>query len=728
MHTLPSTLLHILYTLCLLGSVGSGLWAQTDTLRGQVRSPGGEPLFAVNLYWQRHPDQGTVTDLNGGFALPVPADADSLTVRYPGYDLLTLGPTDWRAQPLRITLRRKELTLGEVEIAGRSSVAEQFSVRKLSQLEIYLSPVAAADPLRAIAALPASTNADESANPVLRGSAADLSQVIVNGVPVYQPVRNGQLNGIGNFSLFNTALLESQEVYASNPPLLYGNASAGLVSLSTTQRAPQAATSLSVTLASLGLFRSQPLGDQGAFVQVYGNWQFAGPFLALHPQSLALLRDFGNVDAGAHLYLPLNDRWSWRSLSYGIDEQFEVQTQSLAYQGIATGDSRRFFTLHSLERQGQRNWLAIRMGQNASQSQFAFGALGSRRQRHQQYYGVDFRRYFSDKLQWQRGISLDLWREQRQDTLPETFFALDPGVPRFFRDTALQRPLLEYYSYLKWDPHPNWHLAAGYRSNVRLGAVPVHFSGQVSARHDLSRRQSLLLSAGRYHSYLPPAAQLPQFSRIRSHQVALDYQYRGSRTELDLAFFHKQEQGRQPNGVFVAEEQQVSGLELAWRQELGQFVSWELANTWLRQRFRISDEAPAWRGVQDFPYFLKAALSFRHPDWFTASLNLIARPGQVFTPIEGGQFRPDLGLYEPQFATIVNDERLPDYRNLSLALSRYFTLRQGSLVAFVNVNNLLNRANPMEPWYNQDFTQTDFALYSLRTVFFGVVWEWQGKG
>jgi len=60
-----------------------------------------------------------------------------------------------------------------------------------------LSPVSQGDPLKAITILPASTTTNETANPSLRGSSADRTRVILNGVPIYKPVRASQLNNQG---------------------------------------------------------------------------------------------------------------------------------------------------------------------------------------------------------------------------------------------------------------------------------------------------------------------------------------------------------------------------------------------------------------------------------------------------------------------------------------------------------------------------------------------------
>ena len=67
----------------------------------------------------------------------------------------------------------------------------------------------------------------------MRGGSADRSRVFINGSPVLNPVRNGQDNGMGNFSILNTEIIDKQYVYASNPPLIYGNSSAGIVDIET---------------------------------------------------------------------------------------------------------------------------------------------------------------------------------------------------------------------------------------------------------------------------------------------------------------------------------------------------------------------------------------------------------------------------------------------------------------------------------------------------------------
>ncbi|PID92849.1 MAG: hypothetical protein CSA94_02680, partial [Bacteroidetes bacterium] len=123
-----------------------------------------------------------------------------------------------------------------VIITAKDPVSQKFSVTKIKKLDVYFNPVSNGDALKAITILPASTTTDETANPSLRGSAPDRSRITLNGVPIYTPVRSGDLNNHGKFSLFNTEIINKQYVYASNPPLTCGNSSAGLIEIQTRKR------------------------------------------------------------------------------------------------------------------------------------------------------------------------------------------------------------------------------------------------------------------------------------------------------------------------------------------------------------------------------------------------------------------------------------------------------------------------------------------------------------
>ncbi|MEL7123108.1 MAG: carboxypeptidase-like regulatory domain-containing protein, partial [Bacteroidota bacterium] len=269
-----------------------------SSLKGQVKSKAGEEIFAANVYLKNNLQKGTQTDFNGKFELSLQSEdlKDTLVISYLGYasQEYVLENLDID-QNLAVVLKQDQQSLVEVIIKAKSPISEQFAVTKLDRLQIYTNPIAQGDPLKAITGLAASTNVDESANPALRGSSAGRSLVVFNKVPVRSPVRNSQINGLGFFSLFNPEIIKSQYVYASNPPLTYGNASAGLVEIQTQDELNTSNIQLAASLAGVGIFSSNIINEK-SFVQAYGNIQFSKPFIELNRSNLPNLNAFSNKD------------------------------------------------------------------------------------------------------------------------------------------------------------------------------------------------------------------------------------------------------------------------------------------------------------------------------------------------------------------------------------------------------------------------------------------------
>ncbi|MCH3995265.1 MAG: carboxypeptidase-like regulatory domain-containing protein [Prevotella sp.] len=207
-----------------------------EVISGTVKA-GGDPAFAATIFLSKDKKHTVLVDENGNFSIPVNAKTpnDTLNVTFMGFDPFKEAVGQIHS-PLHIVLRESKVILNSVVITASDPLSQEFAVSDLQKSDIYQAPFSGADPLKAIKILPYSTSTTESANPELRGSAADLSRVLLNGVPVINPVRNEQLNNMGNFSLFNTELIKEQNVYPSNPPLEYGDAVSGIVDIKTVDR------------------------------------------------------------------------------------------------------------------------------------------------------------------------------------------------------------------------------------------------------------------------------------------------------------------------------------------------------------------------------------------------------------------------------------------------------------------------------------------------------------
>ena len=69
--------------------------------------------------------------------------------------------------------------------------------------------------------------------------------------------------------------------------------------------------------------------------------------------------------------------------------------------------------------------------------------------------------------------------------------------------------------------------------------------------------------------------------------------------------------------------------------------------------------------------------------------------------------------------------RIPDYHRIDLSISHIFETSFGNAIAYVNANNLLDFKNVRNYNYNVDYSERFAEYLNRRTIFFGVVLNWE---
>lgn len=686
---------------------------------GAVTDEQGEPLYAVRVICPSDSTRGTFTDLSGRFQLELGGCGDTLCFYYPGLEPRCVAAEGGANSP--IVLKGSALSLREVMVTARDPISEKFSVAKLERLEIYQYPVSAGDPLRAIIILPASTNPDETADPALRGSSADRSRVLLNGIPIRSPVRNGQINGLGNFSLFNTELVEKMYVYASNPPLTISNAGAGAVDIQTRSALERSSIQIAASLASVGMLVEQKIKNIG-FVQGFTNRQFSDGFLALNPGATRLLRRFGNADVGLNIRLHTGKKSYVQSYNYAIDEFYRVRSNLLAFQDDLSAGKFRWFSANNYVRSLPKGHLRFSYLYDFNRQYFDYGNMQARQRTLIQYYALDYKQHIGDNVSLQTGVCHNHSRYLFNSWLPQSFFNLSDASAVYRWDSTLVLPNPEFYLYADYEGSPQWSATVAYRAGIPVvtGQQWYH-SYQVGFRYKPCDNHRLLVGAGRYHNYSTPRLFAGAFHLLNSTQLALDYEWAWSKKlRLTAAVYFKDEVGfQQENFSPPVDKARAWGIEWAMRVHPTERIEVSVANTFLRRRLFV--EEYSFPASNSFPYFVKAFFQYYHPTLGNTSITLITRPGQFYTPVIGADFDPVLGVYVPRFEADVNSARYDKYVNVSLSWSKYIPLGKRSIVVFVAINNLFNRFNPATEWYSQDYSQRFFDSYQVRTVYFGAV-------
>jgi hypothetical protein len=689
-------------------------------LKGVVKDNNGNAVFAASVYLKNNPQKGIVTDLDGKFSISFNNKNDTLIISFIGYNTAKIPLQSARVNEiLNVILKEESKTLAEVFITAQDPISEKFSVVKLDRLKIYLNPVSQGDPLKAITSLPSSTTTDESANPSLRGSSADRTRVVLNNVPIYNPVRNSQINGIGNFSIFNAEIVNKQYVYASNPPLTFGNTSAGVVEIETINDLTASQLQLSASLASAGIFFSGKIKSK-SFIQVFGNYQFSGAFTGINKSSMSMINSFYTRDLGLNLHSNISKRITFNSFNYFISEGYNVNIEEFTYAGKSLSEKTRFFSIGNVKYHTDNGVLSINTGIDYSNKKFNFGNIVSVNKINQVYSSIEYRWFVSDKFTLQSGISYDCQKNRFNDSIPVNFYALSPESLNYHSDLTINNNVPEAYSYFSWDINDKWTLSSGIRSDIPSHKQSSYLSSQIGIKYRLTKNQSFLLSGGKYHSYSTPNYYSKKFTLLSSCQLALDYTYEYKNTSVTTAIFYKSEKGEQINNMFIpVENQSTFGAELYFEQSFCKYYKLTFSNTFMNQVSRIYNIN--FRGEKDYNYFFKLFLNYNNPKMFSFTLSYLGRPGDCYTPVISSSLDSRTGFYQPMFSNSFNSERYKPYKRIDISINRYTKFDNSALIVFATLNNLLNEKNESDVLYNRDYTRTHFYYYSLRTVYFGIV-------
>jgi len=694
----------------------SELWAQA-VLKGRVTDgQTGEALTGVNLYLKSDLLKGTNSDVEGFFQLEwnrSSGQSDTLFASHVGYEGKTIRLTTPDSEVLNIPLRPLATQLNPVEIKAKKLIAREFTVREINKLDIYLNPNSKADPLLAVQSLPAATSTDETANLSLRGSPPHETGTYLNNVLIRDAVKLDDANGLGQFSIFNTAMIQSVNVFASNPPLEFGEATSGAVALYTDDQIPAKATSVVATVAGGGLQISRQLKDKTAFT-AYSNVGIHPALRALNKKALRNILSFTSTDAGLYVIHRFNDRASVKVFNYSLFENFQFHFRHPSFEVAFFQKKKRNLTIANFNYHLKNGQLEINQSFNWTKANFRTGNFDSNIQ-NLDYFGSANYHYFRKKWSVKSGISLDWHRIQLQSRFPEFDFALSEQHPSFPFDTLQIISIPEGYFYGKYHFSSKWTFGVGMRFHPALANLESFWSKQINLHYRLKKRHSFTLSIGQYHQFNIPNADAGELFLIQSTHLAFDYRFESEHWTIQSSVYHKK-------GEFQDLENPIFGAEFLTSFELANLqTSVSLAHI----RSSLKKEGVSYPSAYDLAYFLRFLLKYNFPKWFEISLVYQQRPGRYYLPVTGSRYHKITDTFAPVFASPDAGKRLPNYHLLDVSLSRVMPMNKGSLVVFLSANNLLDVKNVRSISYNFDYGQSEPELFNRRVVFFGGVFSWQ---
>ncbi|MDT8323104.1 MAG: TonB-dependent receptor [Bacteroidota bacterium] len=222
----------LLFVLLLLGLFPVAMMAQTGKVSGKVTDlETGEPLIGANVVINAAgTTRGAATDVNGGYVvLNVPIGKVTIEVSYIGYKKVTVQNVLVRTNETTdkdIQLPSDSYELDVVEVIAQKPLVDKNvtnSKTTVTQEDIENLPVRGVESISAIQAGVVAFGNDL----YVRGSRADATGYVVNGMMVNNPLFGGR-----SLAVINNAIAE-QSLQAGGYSAEYGGANAGLVSTTT---------------------------------------------------------------------------------------------------------------------------------------------------------------------------------------------------------------------------------------------------------------------------------------------------------------------------------------------------------------------------------------------------------------------------------------------------------------------------------------------------------------
>ncbi len=664
----------------------------------------GTALPGANITVKGRPGVGTSTTVEGTFELTLSA-ADTLLVSFVGYmtQLLTLTECE-----VVVYLREAQGDLNEVVIKSERLIAEEFTVKKIRKLDIYTNPSAKADPILAVNSTPSATTLDESANISLRGSSPAETGIFLNNVPINDAVRYSQLNGIGTFSIFNTALISQVQVYPGNPPLEFGSTTSGLIALQTDEVIPEKTThTLSLTLASMGLYMQRRLNKRSSLT-VFTNYQPSVLIRALNPESLKRVRNFNSIDLGVHYLLRMDNKTLLKVFTYGIRESYQYAVSMPTFSGDFDQKKYRNFTIVNLRRTVPKGEITFNSGLSFSQANYAMSTLAADISQRDFFASLNYQ-HFGKIVDVKVGVSYDTRQSQYKGKYPVYPYAMGEQYPVDSSESELSTRLPEGYVYLKYFVAPRVTLGTGLRKNISLAGQRDYLSGQVNLNYKPSKQWNIILAAGRYNKYQLPQGETSAPFAIEADQYSFDLSWTKTRTEHSLSVFYKKSNYNQTAAT-------VQGLEWFLKHRFSPNLRGQVSITSLKSA--LSEQGVSKPSPYDIGYFVRGNFEYKFAGTWTVTTVFLFRQGSYYIPVSGATLDSSLNVYAPTYGA---PERLPNYDIIDLSVSKALLLGQSSAVVFAGIGNSLNFTNVRGYSYNSDYSQATPDLFSLRTVYVGAV-------
>ena len=677
-----------------------------------------------------------------------------------------------RAEPPPSPDTRRQRTgddAGEIEMivvsASRYEISRDISSSRfqLDRKSIQDMPDVGDDPIRVTQRLPGVAASGASARSHFRGGESNEFGIMLNGQWLFDPFHVRDYQSV--FSAIDARAISGVEVYTGGFPAPYGDRMSGLVLMETMDLEEPRHTEIGISVFNTSFLTSGNSADrQWLFSARRGNLDLVIDPKFGEPSYYDLFGEFA-LDVTPDTTLSLNALYA----SDQVRLVLETDPEELEQASSETRNAQLWLQLQTdwSDTLRSRTTFSVTAYDNlrratTNDDEKLVSAVNDDRSVDQFGLRQDWTWLPSERHQLQWGVEATFGdADYRYDGSAEYFGlpALYPGQPSSVTRNAVASPRgagISVYVSDRWRLAPRATLEWGLRWDDQTYtelASDAQVSPRVNFLYAASERTEYRLTWGRYHQSqgiheLQVEDGITRFwpAQRSDHFIAGVRRNLSDEVSLRAELFYKDVSRPrprfenlfdplaivpelQPDRVMLAPSSAVSkGVELTLDAVSGDWTWWA-SWVWSDASDRIDggDQPRSWNQ----PHALQGGVTWSDERW-TASLAGTVHSGWPTTDLELVQTGTGPGG-EPAYVVLPGPRNALQhavFASLDLRVSRVFDVRRGSLTAFFEVSNLLNRRNPCcRDWdidVDEDGTPVlehsyDYWLPLLPAV--GVLWE-----
>lgn len=699
------------------------LYAQR--IEGIVTDKSNNPIPLTNI-WIVRTNEGCVSDDVGKFNMVVDSlfKTDSITFSCIGYKTKTISINKLELEHIRLQLIEDDMTLQEVVVMIKKPINEEFSISQLSQMDVLNNPSASADILKAMKILPITTNIDEGVMPSLRGSASELSRIVFNNIPILNPIKKSMdSNGKGNFSIFNTGIVKQENIYASTPPIVYGNSTSGIIEIETVEQIQDKNLNVTTGLSGVNILTAIPFKNKKNFIQLFGNYNFSEAFLAINKSAFQnRLKSFIDKDIGVYANWSIDNNNKISIYNYVNKESGDYQLQLFNIDSLSTQSKLRLINILNYSYIKNNKVLKIDLGNDYEKSELNYGNLKYLPAYHSFYVNTSFKLYKNSNT-YQFGLINDYSKSySRNSRIPMYYYALRPENPTIALNNNITNHNLEFYNYSKFRINSRLLLGLGVKYIRSIINKQNYYTDFFTVRYSsFNSKHSLLFSYGDYNGYILPSQFIFEYLNQKSRQMSLEYGYKLPKYELKIALFNKNEKGVIfLNHSDISDKRRISGMEIFMKYTQDNFELYS-SYSYLHSKSYWNDVS--YKSHNNMGYNIKIMATYKYLKIGKFAMSYSIHPGSLYTPICDAEYNDIISAYEPSFSTRLNTKRLSNYNRLDINIEVPLFIRKKNMLLFFSVTNILNSHNERDIVYNTNYSQSTKSYYDGRIVYFGINME-----